>query len=141
RPLVPSAGASGRSTCMSKRLKWLGATASPKSRSPRFGVPRYVHAARLVGHRADRALSFPVDPDVVSVDLDALDRAGAIEAWWWTSPARQLSAIVPSSPCNRFAARPRHLEQQQRASAVVRRPRSTTATAQRRRSGLDVVRE
>jgi DNA-binding SARP family transcriptional activator len=49
-----------------------------------LGVPRYASAARLLRHRADRALSLAVDPAVVEADLDAIDRAAAIEAWWWT---------------------------------------------------------
>ena len=49
-----------------------------------FGVPRYTSTARLLRHRAARALGQPVAPDAVAADLDALDAAVAIEAWWWT---------------------------------------------------------
>jgi hypothetical protein len=47
-------------------------------------VPRYVSVARLLGHRAKRALGLPVDPGAVTADLDLLDGSVAIEAWWWT---------------------------------------------------------
>ena len=49
-----------------------------------LGVPRYACVARLLRHRADRALSLPVDLAAVEADLDELDRTVAIEAWWWT---------------------------------------------------------
>jgi DNA-binding SARP family transcriptional activator len=49
-----------------------------------LGVPRYISTARLLRHRAARALGQPVAPDAVNADLDALDAAVAIEAWWWT---------------------------------------------------------
>ena len=49
-----------------------------------LGVPRYTSTARLLRHRAARALGQPVAPDAVAADLDALDAAVAIEAWWWT---------------------------------------------------------
>ncbi len=55
-----------------------------EARAVALGVPRYVCVARLLRHRADRALAVPVDPAVVEADLDELDRAVAIEAWWWT---------------------------------------------------------
>ena len=55
-----------------------------QGRAAGLGVPRYTSAARLVAHRARHALRLPVDPAVVSADLDALDRAVSIEAWWWT---------------------------------------------------------
>jgi hypothetical protein len=53
-------------------------------RAAALGVPRYTSVARLLRHRAGRALGQPVDPGVVAADLDALDAAVAIEAWWWT---------------------------------------------------------
>ncbi len=40
--------------------------------------------ARLLRHRADRALGRQVDPGAVEADLDLLDASVAIEAWWWT---------------------------------------------------------
>jgi DNA-binding SARP family transcriptional activator len=49
-----------------------------------LGVPRYASVARLLRHRADRALAMPVDLAAVEADLDEVDRAVAIEAWWWT---------------------------------------------------------
>ena len=49
-----------------------------------LGVPRYASVARLLRHRADRALGQPVDLACVEADLDLLDASVAIEAWWWT---------------------------------------------------------
>jgi len=49
-----------------------------------LGVPRYLSAGRLLRHRADRMLGAPLDLDAVSADLDLLDGAMAMEAWWWT---------------------------------------------------------
>jgi len=49
-----------------------------------LGVPRYTSVARLLAHRANHALGVPADPDVVTADLDLLDRCAAIEAWRWT---------------------------------------------------------
>jgi DNA-binding SARP family transcriptional activator len=49
-----------------------------------LGVPRYLSAGRLLGYRADRLLGVPLDLDAVSTDLDLLDDAVAVEAWWWT---------------------------------------------------------
>ena len=55
-----------------------------ESRAQALGVPRYASVARLLAHRANRALGLPVDPGAVVADLDLLDRCVAIEAWWWT---------------------------------------------------------
>jgi len=55
-----------------------------ESRAAALGVPRYVSVARLLRHRAHRALGWPVDLDCVQADLDLLDSAVAVEAWWWT---------------------------------------------------------
>jgi len=55
-----------------------------EARAVALGVPRYASVARLLRYRADRALAVPVDLTAVEADLDALDRAVAIEAWWWT---------------------------------------------------------
>ena len=55
-----------------------------ESRATALGVPRYVSVARLLRHRANRALGRPVDLGAVSADLDLLDASVAIEAWWWT---------------------------------------------------------
>ncbi|HET9079977.1 MAG TPA: BTAD domain-containing putative transcriptional regulator [Trebonia sp.] len=55
-----------------------------ESQAAALGVPRYTSVARLLAHRARHALSGPTDPDAVAADLDLLDGAAAIEAWWWT---------------------------------------------------------
>ncbi|MGH3175907.1 MAG: ATP-binding protein, partial [Streptosporangiaceae bacterium] len=55
-----------------------------ESQAAELGVPRYTSVARLLAHRARRALGGPADPDAVAADLDLLDGAAAIEAWWWT---------------------------------------------------------
>ncbi len=55
-----------------------------ESRAAALGVPRYTSVARLLRHRASRALGQPVDLDAVAADLDLLDGSVAIEAWWWT---------------------------------------------------------
>ena len=49
----------------------------------RAGVPRYDASARLVGHRARAALGEPVDLDRAWRDLDELEGAVRVEAWWW----------------------------------------------------------
>jgi DNA-binding SARP family transcriptional activator len=54
------------------------------ARASQIGVPRYTCVARLVGHRARARLGMPVDLAAVEADLDLLDGAVAIEAWWWT---------------------------------------------------------
>ncbi len=54
------------------------------ARAAALGVPRYTSVARLLVHRANRALGLPVDPGAVAADLDLLDRCVAIEAWRWT---------------------------------------------------------
>ena len=53
-------------------------------RAAALGVPRYTSVARLLAHRANRALGLPVDPGTVAADLDLLDSCVAIEAWRWT---------------------------------------------------------
>ena len=55
-----------------------------ESRASALGVPRYTSVARLLAHRARHALGGPADPGGVAADLDLLDGAVAIEAWWWT---------------------------------------------------------
>jgi len=55
-----------------------------EARATALGVPRYISVARLLRHRADRALGRPVDTGTVAADLDLLDGSVAIEAWWWT---------------------------------------------------------
>jgi DNA-binding SARP family transcriptional activator len=53
-------------------------------RAGALGVPRYLSAGRLLRYRADRVLGVPLDLDAVAADLDLLDGAIAVEAWWWT---------------------------------------------------------
>jgi DNA-binding SARP family transcriptional activator len=55
-----------------------------EARAAALGVPRYTSVARLLAHRANHALGGPAEPDAVAADLDLLDGAAAIEAWWWT---------------------------------------------------------
>ena len=55
-----------------------------EARAAALGVPRYISVARLLRHRAERALGQPVDLDHVQADLDLLDSSVALEAWWWT---------------------------------------------------------
>jgi tetratricopeptide (TPR) repeat protein len=55
-----------------------------EKRAAALGVPRYVSVARLLRHRAHLRLGFPVDVGRVAADLDLLDAAVAVEAWWWT---------------------------------------------------------
>ena len=54
------------------------------ARAATLGVPRYTSVARLLAHRANRALGVPVESDAVAADLDLLDHCVAIEAWRWT---------------------------------------------------------
>jgi DNA-binding SARP family transcriptional activator/tetratricopeptide (TPR) repeat protein len=64
-----------------------------ESRAAALGVPRYRGVARVLGHRARRALGLPVDLDQVAADLDLVEGAVAVEAWWWTGEtAAELSA-------------------------------------------------
>ncbi len=55
-----------------------------EARAAALGIPRYTAAARLLRHRAARALGLPVDPAEVAADLDRIEAAVAVEAWWWT---------------------------------------------------------
>jgi len=55
-----------------------------EARATALGVPRYTSVARLLRHRANRALDRPVDPGAVEADLDLLDASVAVEAWRWT---------------------------------------------------------
>jgi DNA-binding SARP family transcriptional activator len=54
------------------------------ARAAEIGVPRYTSVARLLAHRARARLGMPVDLAAVEADLDLLDGAVALEAWWWT---------------------------------------------------------
>lgn len=51
----------------------------------RLGVPRYSTVARLVLARARHEAGNPVELEAVGHDLDALDRAVGIDAWWITA--------------------------------------------------------
>jgi hypothetical protein len=62
----------------------LAAASELEARASALGVPRYLSVARLLRHRAHRALGQIVDLDAVAADLDLLDTSVAIEAWWWT---------------------------------------------------------
>jgi DNA-binding SARP family transcriptional activator len=62
----------------------LAAAADLDARAAALGVPRYVSVARVLAHRARRALGLPVDPGAVAADLDLVERSVAVEAWWWT---------------------------------------------------------
>ncbi len=63
----------------------LAAAGQLAEQSTALGVPRYTSVARLLAHRASRALGLPADLEAVAADLDLLDRCVAIEAWWWTA--------------------------------------------------------
>jgi tetratricopeptide (TPR) repeat protein len=65
----------------------LAAATELETRAAALGVPRYVTVARVLTHRARRALGLPVDLDVLAADLDRLDGVVAVEAWWWTGEA------------------------------------------------------
>jgi DNA-binding SARP family transcriptional activator len=60
------------------------AAAELETRAAALEVPRYVSAARVLGHRARHALGLPADLDAVAADLDRLEASVAVEAWWWT---------------------------------------------------------
>jgi len=40
--------------------------------------------ARVLTHRARRALDLPVDLGTVAADLAGVEDSVAVEAWWWT---------------------------------------------------------
>ena len=65
----------------------LAVAAELEARAAALGVPRYVAVARVLNHRARRALGLPVDLGEVAADLDRLEGAVAVEAWWWTGEA------------------------------------------------------
>ena len=54
------------------------------ARASDIGVPRYTCVARLLGHRTRARLGMAVNLTAAEADLDLLDEAVAIEAWWWT---------------------------------------------------------
>jgi hypothetical protein len=65
----------------------LTAASELETRAAALGVPRYVSVARVIAHRARRALGLPVDLDAVAADLDLVEASVAVEAWWWTGEA------------------------------------------------------
>jgi hypothetical protein len=64
-----------------------------ETRAAALGVPRYVSVARVLAHRARRALRLPVDLDAVAADLDLVEGSVAVEAWWWTGEAAADFAV------------------------------------------------
>jgi tetratricopeptide (TPR) repeat protein len=62
----------------------LGTASDLAGQAAGLGIPRYASAARLLRHRAARALGLPTDPDEIAADLGRIESAVAIEAWWWT---------------------------------------------------------
>ncbi len=112
------------SACSARRLALLRGQPEPAlaeatglaAAAAALGVPRYTCVARLLAHRASRAMSLPVDLATVAADLDLLDQSVAIEAWRWTcdlaldfaSPAlldRAAGPRGPAGPAGRPARR------------------------------------
>jgi DNA-binding SARP family transcriptional activator len=62
----------------------LDTAAGLETRAAALGIPRYTSAARLLRYRAGRALGLPADLAAVAAELDRIEAAVAIEAWWWT---------------------------------------------------------
>jgi AAA ATPase domain/Bacterial transcriptional activator domain len=58
-----------------------------ETRAAALGVPRYAGVARVLKHRARRALGLPVDLGAVAADLDLIRASVAVEAWWWAGQA------------------------------------------------------
>ena len=57
-------------------------------------MPRYLSVARVLTHRARRALDLPVDLDTVAADLrPAREEAVAVEAWWWSGETASDLAV------------------------------------------------
>jgi tetratricopeptide (TPR) repeat protein len=71
----------------------LAAATELETRAAALCVPRYVTVARVLTDRARRALGLPVDLDVLAADLDRLEGAVAVEAWWWTGEAAADFAV------------------------------------------------
>ncbi len=57
------------------------------------GIPRYAVVARLVGHAARRRSGATVPLAEVEADLEALDGAVALEAWWWIGDAAAAHGV------------------------------------------------
>jgi DNA-binding SARP family transcriptional activator len=71
----------------------LAAAGELETRAAALAVPRYVSVARVLAHRARRALRLPVDLDAVAADLDLVEASVAVEAWWWTGEAAADFAV------------------------------------------------
>jgi hypothetical protein len=71
----------------------LAAVTELEARAAALAVPRYVSVARVLEHRARRALGLPVDLGAVAADLARLEAAVAVEAWWWTGEAAADLAV------------------------------------------------
>jgi tetratricopeptide (TPR) repeat protein len=71
----------------------LAAATELETQASALGVPRYVSVARVLKHRARRALGLPVDLDAVAADLDVVQGSVAVEAWWWTGEAAADFAV------------------------------------------------
>ena len=80
----------------------LDTAAGLETRAAALGIPRYTSAARLLRHRAARALGLAADLAGVAADLDRIEAAVAIEAWWWTG---EVAADFASQPWLDLAAR------------------------------------
>jgi tetratricopeptide (TPR) repeat protein len=61
----------------------LAAAADLQAHAAALGVPRYDSVARVLAHRACRALGLPADPETVAASLGLVTKSVAIEAWWW----------------------------------------------------------
>lgn len=88
----------------------LATAGSLETRAAALGVPRYISVARVLSHRARRALGLPVDLGAVAADLDLVRGSVAIEAWWWTGDAAadlSVSAWLddPAGQAGRLARR------------------------------------
>ena len=62
----------------------LDTAAGLETRAAALGIPRYTSAARLLRYRAARALGLAADLAGIAAELDRIEAAVAIEAWWWT---------------------------------------------------------
>ena len=71
----------------------LAAATEVETRAGALGVPRYLTVARVLARRARGALGLPVDLDALAADLDRIEGAVAVEAWWWTGEAAADFAV------------------------------------------------
>ena len=71
----------------------LAAATEVETRAGALGVPRYLTVARVLARRACGALGLPVDLDALAADLDRIEGAVAVEAWWWTGEAAADFAV------------------------------------------------